>query len=357
MSVKERMESALRGGTPDKTPLSVHDMMIDDLQSDRWTRLFEKGLGINRNVPALSLRQHGVSYRGEHTQKDGKKYYTQYVETPAGRLRQQFTNGWQTEHLLKEPGDYLIMKWIMDHTEVSPAYETLTEHERQLGDRGVIIASRALLSTDDSEDVMVDTLRSPAMKVNVDYAGVGKFCLDIAMEVEELHALLESMKRVFNDICAVLADAPCTFVKFFENMSIDMLGPDHYARLLHDVYKDTFVQLQKNDKQIALHFDGKLKVIKDLIADEPFDILESLTEPPEGDMQYDECRAAWPQKAFWANIADSDYTKPKEELQQLVKSKRERAGKRALAFEISENLPHNWEESIPVVLDTLENLE
>ena len=33
------------------------------------------------------------------------------------------------------------------------------------------------------------------------------------------------------------------------------------------------------------------------------------------------------------------------------------AGKKALAFEISEDVPENWKESVPVVLQTLQELD
>jgi hypothetical protein len=35
---------------------------------------------------------------------------------------------------------------------------------------------------------------------------------------------------------------------------------------------------------------------------------------------------------------------------------RERAGKKAFAFEVSEDLPRNWEKSFPIVLETLKEL-
>jgi len=43
-------------------------------------------------------------------------------------------------------------------------------------------------------------------------------------------------------------------------------------------------------------------------------------------------------------------------LRQSVAAKRQRAGKRALAFEISEALPPTWKETVPVILKTLDEL-
>ena len=105
-----------------------------------------------------------------------------------------------------------------------------------------------------------------------------------------------------------------------------------------------------------VHYDGALNVIADEIARAPFHMIESLTEPPEGDMTYDQCRRAWPDKVFWANINVDLYSEPEQVLRKAVLQKRHRAGKKALAFEISEDLPANWQQSIPIVLATLKEL-
>jgi hypothetical protein len=105
-----------------------------------------------------------------------------------------------------------------------------------------------------------------------------------------------------------------------------------------------------------VHYDGALTPIKEHIARAPFQIIESLTEPPEGDMLYDTCRAAWPEKAFWGNLNIECYALPEAQLREAVIAKRERAGKRGFAFEISEDLPAQWETAIPVVLQTLAEL-
>lgn len=83
---------------------------------------------------------------------------------------------------------------------------------------------------------------------------------------------------------------------------------------------------------------------------------EDWIKTPEGDMTYRECREAWPDKVLWGNLNVDLYYGPREAIRQAVVEKRERAGKRGFAFEISEDLPRGWEESVPIVLRTLEEL-
>jgi hypothetical protein len=70
-------------------------------------------------------------------------------------------------------------------------------------------------------------------------------------------------------------------------------------------------------------------------------------------MAYERCRALWPDKVFLANLNLHLYELGAEDLRRAVIDKRARAGKRGLAFEVSEDLPANWRRSMPVVLQTL----
>jgi len=190
----------------------------------------------------------------------------------------------------------------------------------------------------------------------VDWAGTEQFCMDLALELPELFELYEARKRLFLQETQLIARGPGRFVKWFENLTVGMLGPQRYSDLLVSVYNECVPMLGAAGKRVMVHYDGALSVIADHIAQAPFHMIESLTEPPEGDMSYDQCRRAWPDKVFWANINVDLYAEPEPILRQAVVDKRQRAEKKALAFEISEDLPANWQQSIPIVLDTLREL-
>jgi hypothetical protein len=198
--------------------------------------------------------------------------------------------------------------------------------------------------------------RTPAMSIQVDYAGEERFALDVASGVDELFELYEAEKKLFLESNRVIAAGPGNFVRWLENLTISMIGPKRYSNLLVPVYDKAVPVLEAGGKRVLVHYDGELKAIADQIANAPFHIIESLTEPPEGDMMLDECRAAWPDKSFWSNINIGLYSLPEDDLREAIIAKRERAGKKALAFEISEDVPENWQESIPIVLQTLREL-
>ena len=198
--------------------------------------------------------------------------------------------------------------------------------------------------------------RTPAMAINIDLAGTERFCMDLAMEIPELLDLYQAMAGLFLEEQRLIAEGPGRYVAWFENLTIGMLGPRRYAELLTPVHEQGVAIHAVGEKRVMVHYDGQLKVIADQIADAPYAMIDSLTEPPEGDMMYDECRRMWPDLVFWANINVDLFYRPPNELRDEVAAKWDRAGKRAFAFEISEDLPITWRETIPVVLKTLEEL-
>lgn len=341
MTPQERLTIALHGGTPDITPLSIYSWMIDDPSSDRWRRVIDQGLILCEHYLAFTMIEHGVEEQYEERTEGGHRYAYHFKKTPVGTLRSGRTDGWHTEYWIKEPNDYKVMQWIVEHTECLPTDADYVRAAEKVGDAGLPVA-------------MIS--RTPAMLINVDWAGTEQFCMDVALEVPELFDLYEARMKLFKEETAITAQTTGTVVKSFENLTISMMGPDRYRDLLVRAYQEAFPVMREAGKQVFVHYDGALQVIADQIADAPFDGIESLTEPPEGDMTYDQCRAAWPEKVFWANINVDTYALPENQLRAEVIAKRERAGKRGLAFEISEDLPANWEQSVPVVLATLQQL-
>ena len=341
-TTRENLTTALNGETPDITPLSFYSWMADDFLTDDWKRLYDAGLGICHHCRIVEEVMHGVQESTEQETRGGETYVIQIRETPKGTIRQVHKDGWCIEHWLKTPQDYSIMTWITENTELVPQYELFEQGREMVGDWGVAVVLGS---------------RTPAMTINVDWAGTEQFCMDIAMEIPELFELYEARKKLFVLETQLLAEGPGRFVKWLENLTIGMLGPQRYTDLLVSIYQQCVPILEAADKRIMVHYDGALSVIVDEIAKAPFHMIESLTEPPEGDMTYDQARKAWPDKVFWANINVDLYYEPEQVLRQAVVDKRQRAGKKALAFEISEDLPTNWRESVPVVLDTLEELQ
>ena len=349
MTVRQLLTDALNGGTPAMTPLSFGSWMTGDpysddpnhLFADNWQRLYDLGLGFSHHCAVTRQVEHGVEETVETERRDGSVYTIRRKRTPVGSLQQVKSGEWVIEHWIKTPRDYKIMQWIVEHTEQTPCYEEYEKQLQRIGDYGVIVLFGS---------------RTPAMSINIDWAGVETFCRDLALEVPELGDLYQARREFFLEETRLIAAGPGRFVKWPENLSARMLGPRRFDELLGSIYEEAIPMMERGGKRVMVHYDGALSAAADRIACAPVHILESLTEPPEGDMTYDQCREIWPNKTFWGNINQGVFALPEPQLRQTIADKRQRAGKTAFALEMYEFLPPNWAETIPVILETLEAL-
>jgi hypothetical protein len=350
MTPRQLLTDALNGSIPERTPLSFGSWMTGDpysdepnyLFADNWKRLYDQGLCFSHHCQITRQVEHGVKETIEEQKRDGTVYTVTRKHTPIGTLQEIKRDNWVIEHWIKTHRDYEIMQWIVENTEQIACYNEYEKELQRIGDYGLII----LLGS-----------RSPAMRINVDWAGVETFCMDLALQVPELYALYEACKRLFIEETRLIAAGPGRFVKWPENLSGPMLGPRHYDELLASVYRECIPIMEQGNKRVLVHYDGALSAVADRIALAPVHILESLTEEPEGDMAYDECRAKWPDKTFWGNINQYVFELPEPQLRQVIIDKRNRAGKTAFAFEVYETLPPNWERTLPIIMDTLRSLD
>jgi hypothetical protein len=337
-SARSRMIEALDGGAPDSIPFAVYrDFVTDD---PAWERLFDAGLAHLYWTTSTRQTTEGVERTVEPATWQGGPAERVTLHTPAGAITQLSARGWVQEYWLKTPSDYRVMEYIVRHTRIEPDYARLVAEERELGERGVC---------------MIQAGRSPMQTILVDYAGLEAFAYHLAGGFPELDALAEALLDQLVDNCRLIAAGPGTTVSLLENLTAETWGPRRFACYHLPVYERILPILHAGGKTVHLHFDGKLASIADLLARTDIDGIESLTQPPEGDVSYTQARAAWPDKLFWGNINVSLYSLPPTELTRVVRDLARQAAPdgRRLILEISEDLPPNWRAAIPVVLEAL----
>ena len=198
--------------------------------------------------------------------------------------------------------------------------------------------------------------RTPFQVILVDYAGLENFAYHLFDYESEMKALYEARLVNYRRAAEIVAAGPGRFVSVLENFTADSLGPKRFAEFLVPVYNELFPMLQSAGKIIGTHYDGRLASCQHLIADAPIDLIESFTTHPEGDMTLTEARQIWPDKLLWSNINVACYNLSPKQLHDLVLERVAEAAPdgKGLAFEVSEQYPDNWQESMPIVLAALE---
>ena len=70
--------------------------------------------------------------------------------------------------------------------------------------------------------------------------------------------------------------------------------------------------LHEHGKLMAVHMDGRLNAIKELIGRTEIDIVEALHPPPMGDLPLDEALHLWPDKSIWVGFPSATYAEGPE---------------------------------------------
>ncbi|HHW71516.1 MAG TPA: hypothetical protein GX392_09335 [Clostridiales bacterium] len=344
MNIQERLEAFWSGEKPDKIPYTIYQNEWKHTQYDpAWIPMFKAGLGVTYHIPTIKSKNKKVEWKRESYTKKGRNYTRTSIVTPIGEIYTLDEDGWIQKYWLETKEDYKVMTYIIKNTEYYPDYETFILKENEIKPYGVALIAAG---------------RTPMQTILVDYVGLEKFSYHLFDYEDELMELYNVLLDAFTRQIQLIAEGPGRFVSVLENFTAETMGPVRYSQYHIPVYEELFPLLQSADKIVGTHYDGKLKSCKDLIAKAPIDLIESLTPPPEGDMTLAECRAVWPKKLFWSNINVSNYYLSAKELKELVVDlvKQGASDGRYFAFEISEQYPANWKESIPIVLEALDEL-
>lgn len=345
-TIRKRFNKAL-AGRPVETPVyAVYDWFVNNRPAVDWEYLFSLGLGRINHANLVRHAHPNFELKETTSEQDGKKHRDIRLVTDRGELHEWYLGEWRQEHFIKTAGDYLVMKRAMEGVRVYADAEPFLASEASLGENGITIGQVQGLGSG----------RTPLMVLQIDWAGLEQFSVDLAYGTRELFELIEVMNEIKLEEIRQAARTPATQIKLWENLSIDTLGHAHYRRHQAPLYRKILEITGKAGKKLQVHYDGRLKVIAPDIADLAFDGIDSFTEPPEGDLSTFEARKAWPDKFLWQNINLNWYSLPEKELAANLKRVIRDAGKSRHCLMISEDIPPNWQKNVPNVLKILKEI-
>lgn len=341
MNPRDCLGAFWAGERPEQIPYTIYWVIWRDYAKDpAWLPLFKAGLRITHPAFVAARQMNGVDCEDTTHSDKGDTIRRLVMKTAVGEVSATWRNGWQDTYWLKTVEDYRVVRYIVEHTTFSADHDATARTESELGEFAVVHAWIG---------------RTPLQTILVDYAGLENFGIHLLTYEEEVRGLYDALLDNFRRMVEITAQGTARYVTCIENFTAETIGPACYRDCLLPVYKECFPVLQSAGKIVSTHYDGKIASCKDLVAEAPIDMIESFTTPPEGDMTLREARTAWPDKLIWSNINVAAYDLAPAALRQKVLSSVEDGAPdgRGLAFEVSEDLPGNWRESLPVVLDAL----
>jgi len=344
----ENIQAYWAGERPDRIPFSIYGGLCGEshIEDPEWVALFERGLVPTYWCGTFARSTEGVETVTDTYEEGGRPMRRTTLKTPVGEIHttakvtHHATPLWTQRPWLVTAEDYRVRTWIAENTEIRPAYDSYDRLARRVAPWGLVFPI---------------VWRTPMQNILVDQAGLEQFSYHLVDLEEEMMVLYQALLEEYRRIVEIVAGGPGQFVEGIENFTAETIGPVRYRRFHLPVYQAHHPVLHQAGKFVGTHYDGQLSSVKHLIAEAPIDVIESLTEPPEGDMSLSDCRSAWPDKRLWNNINISKFDLPPGQLQGDISRSVDTAAPdgRGLAFEISEDLPVNWRQGIPAILETL----
>lgn len=359
MTRREKILRASHGERVDKLPFFHNWRHCQIGWVERECR--NRGMGLSWARPSYIVEIHDVDVTEQQVIEKGKKVYRRTYSTPVGsiyldEMRDLGTGEWhgmrswkdvtpwQTQRLIKQPEDYQVLKYIVEHTEYKPYYFPIEQAKEWLEDDGCVI------------DIQP---HQPMQMLMIDWIGSeqGRFFIHHAKYPDLIEDLYRAIAKSREPMYEIGAKSPADIIWCGDNIDGVLVNPKLFEKYFMPEYEKMAKICHEHGKLLAVHMDGRVDVLKDLIARTPIDIIEALHPPPMGDLPIGEALSLWKDKVIWVGYPGSVYVLgPEATKKHALDLLREVVPGDRLCLEMStENLVSN--ENLLMLTSVLENAE
>ena len=345
MTRRERIMASARRQRADRLPFFHWWRHSQIGWAERECR--NRGMGISWLRPPCVERLHGVDVVEQRAVVEGKTVIRRTYSTPVGsvyedEVREPGTGQWHanrswrdvtpwlTSRRIKGPEDYRVAKYIVEHTEYVADYFPIEQAMDWLGDEGVVLDSLP---------------HSPMQMLLIDWIGSeeGRCFYHLADYPDLVEDLCRAISRSREPLYEIAARSPAPIALCGDNVDGQLVVPRLFEKYFMPEYEKQASVLHARGKLMAVHMDGRLAALKDLIARTPVDVVEAFHPEPMGDLPLAEALAAWPDKAIWVGFPGGVYALgPRATRERAIDLLREAGPGDRLALEMStENLVSN----------------
>ncbi len=289
--MRQDVLAVLHGRMPRRVPWTIHHELLPRGSLER--RLREQGLAIaEKGVRPYQEGYSRVSLEERSGWEGEVRRVVRTWHTPLGELHGRLRLGpdgslWTEEYPLKSPADFRLLEYISEDTEYRENDRAVAEAQQALGEDGVVLCRM---------------MRSPLQRLLAEWMGTVGVAYALADSPQALERLLDRLAARDEEAFRIAAKSPAEIVWSAENVTADITGAELFRRYLSPYYERAGAILRPAGKLYGVHLDGRLKALKEAIGGCPLDFVEGFTPPPLGDLELEQARAAWPDKALWVNV-------------------------------------------------------
>ena len=310
MTRRERLLAATHGERADKLPFFHYWRHSQVGWAEREAR--NRGMGMNWNRPPYVEKLHDVEVtEAQVALPSGQTVTRRTYKTPVGTIYQddkkepgtgqwhaqrgwKDVSPWQVSRYVKEPEDYEVLKYVVEHTEYVADYFPVEQALDWLGEDGLVLDSLP---------------HSPMQMLMIDWVGSegGRFFYHLADYPDLVEDTYRAISKSREPMYEIAAKSPAAITLCGDNVDGFLVSPGIFEKYFLPEYEKQAKVLHDHGKLMGVHMDGRVRSLKDLIADSPVDIVEALHPPPMGDLPIGEALSLWKDKAVWVGFPAGIY--------------------------------------------------
>ncbi|MBN1151677.1 MAG: hypothetical protein JXA58_00570 [Dehalococcoidia bacterium] len=358
MTRRERMLTASRRQMADRVPFFHNWRHCQQGTVERDCR--NRGMGLSWERVSYTFTWHGVEVTEKYeTYTTDVQTIRRTFKTPVGTISQvekrasgvgqwhhlrswKDVTPWQTERAVKGPEDYKVLKYMYDNLEVKADYFPIEQAKDWIGDDGMVWD---WLPHAGLQLLMIDWVGSEG----------GRFFVHHVRYPDLVEETYQSISRAYEPLWQIAAGSPADFFLLADNIDAVLVNPRLFKKYFMPEWDKCCSALHAGGKLVGVHADGRLKALKELIAETSIDVVEALHVPEMGDLSLGEALAAWPDKVIWTGFPGSVYALgPEATKKQALGMLRDMGTGERVCFEMStENQVSN--ENLEMLTSVLEH--
>ncbi len=312
MTRRERIMAATNKKRADKLPFMHSWSGHQSGSAERECR--NRGAGPKGGGSTYLSKMHGVDVTETQAMSSGEVVRRRTFSTPVGSVYEdekkwpgsgewdglnswrknswRNVEPWKINRLIKGPEDYKVVKYMVENTEYTPYYLPIEQAIDWVGDDG--IATAWLPS-------------SPLQMLTIHWIGSegGSFFIHHAKYPDLVEDLYRAISKSREPMYEIAAKSPAPITMCGDNIDGVLVNPKLFQKYFMPEYEKMGRVLHEHGKLMAVHMDGRVDVLKDLIAKTPIDISEGLPSPPMGDLPIGEALSLWKDKVIWLGFPGS----------------------------------------------------
>lgn len=352
MTPYERHQVIIHGQEPDRIAVNFAPGLRKGPTNGMVRRLQKRGMGIMHIVSPykptffydmiVNPMLPEIVYRATTFKEQGVWKIKHELRTPIGTVDsivglnpgiELATNSPMT-HFIKKKEDWKVINYLFKSMceNMVPNYEEMASDQADLGETGITIA-------------FVD--KTPFQRAWIELATLEDAVFGFFDMTEEVEEYLEIQTQFHKKAAEITAECPSQHIHIIDNIT-NTISPDMYRQYCMPFYKMYSNAIQGTDKVLAVHHDGLISHLCAEIAEASFNLIDSFTVPPVGDVSLKEAKSKWPDKILCINLPPHLITNDIKLIRREYEKIIDTWGSKKLIIEHVEDLP---DEILPLHLD------